>query len=54
MGKGLGIAGISDPKTRNVKADSKMDYAQKKAIKSDAKELKTAAKDVKKKAAGVD
>ena len=53
-GKGLEIAGISDPKTRNVKADSKMDYAQKKAMKSDAKELKTAAKDVKKKAAGID
>lgn len=53
-GKGVEIAGISDPKTRNAKADRKMEHAQKKALKSDAKELKAAAKDVKKKAAGID
>lgn len=53
-GKGLEIAGISDPDTRNAKADRKMEHARKKAIKSDAKELKAVAKDKSKKAAGVD
>lgn len=53
-GKGLEIAGISDPKTRNAKADRKMKHAHKKALKSDAKELKAVAKEKTKKAAGVD
>jgi hypothetical protein len=53
-GKGLEIAGVSDPKTRRAKADRKMDKAVKKEMKSDAKELKAVAKDKTKKAAGVD
>lgn len=53
-GKGLEIAGISDPKTRNAKADRKMEHARKKELKSESKELKATAKDMKKKAAGVD
>jgi len=53
-GKGLEIAGISDPKTRNAKADRKLEHARKKELKSESKELKATAKDMKKKAAGVD
>ncbi|GAB3997081.1 hypothetical protein GCM10028807_41300 [Spirosoma daeguense] len=53
-GKGIEIAGVSDAKTRNAKADRKMKHAHKKALKSDAKELKAVAKDKTKKAAGVD
>ena len=52
-GKGVEVAGVSDPNTRNAKADRKMEKAQKKVIKADAKELKAAAKDKKKQAAGV-
>lgn len=52
-GKGIEIAGISDPKTRNAKADRKMEHARKKELKSDAKELKAEAKELTKKAAGV-
>ncbi|WP_080058719.1 hypothetical protein [Spirosoma aerolatum] len=53
-GKGLEIAGVSDPKTRMAKADRKLEKAEKKALKSDAKELKAVAKAKTKKAAGVD
>ncbi|GAB4034566.1 hypothetical protein [Spirosoma gilvum] len=53
-GRGIEVAGISDPATRNAKAERKMKHAHKKELKSDAKELKAAAKDRTKKAAGVD
>lgn len=53
-GKGLEVAGVSDPKTRMAKAEKKMEKAEKKAMKSDAKALKAVAKEKTKKAAGVD
>jgi hypothetical protein len=53
-GKGLEVAGVSDPKTRMAKAEKKMEKAEKKAIKSDAKALKAVAKEKTKKAAHVD
>ncbi|GAB3939774.1 hypothetical protein GCM10028805_00690 [Spirosoma harenae] len=53
-GKGLEIAGVSDPSTRKAKADRKMEHAHKKEMKSEAKELKAVAKHKTKKAAGVD
>ncbi|MBD2702297.1 hypothetical protein IC229_16710 [Spirosoma sp. BT702] len=53
-GKGLEIAGVSDSKTRQAKADRKMKHAHKKELKSEAKELKAVAKNKTKKAAGVD
>ncbi len=53
-GKGLEIAGVSDPKTRMAKADRKMEKAAKKELKGEAKELKAVAKEKTKKAAGVD
>ncbi len=52
-GKGVEVAGVSDPNTRNAKADRKMDKAKKKEMKADAKELKATAKEKKKQAAGV-
>jgi hypothetical protein len=51
--KGLEVAGVSDPNTRNAKADRKMEKAQKKEMKADAKEMKAAAKTKKKQAANV-
>ena len=48
--KGVEVAGVSDPATRNAKADRKMDKAHKKEMKAEAKEMKAGAKDMKKKA----
>ena len=45
---GVEIAGVSDPATRNAKADRKMEKAQKKEVKADSKEMKAAAKATKK------
>ncbi len=53
-GKGLEVAGVSDPETRMNKAEKKMDKAQKKAMKADAKGLKATAKGKTKKADRVD
>ena len=54
-GNGVEVAGVSDPGTRNAKADRKMEKAEKKMMKGqakemkgEAKEMKSAAKDVKK------
>lgn len=48
--KGVEVAGISDPATRNAKADRKMEKAQKKEMKAESKEIKAMAKERKKQA----
>jgi hypothetical protein len=48
--KGVEVAGISDPLTRNAKADRKREKAQKKHLKAESEELKAAAKSKKKQA----
>jgi hypothetical protein len=53
-GKGIEVAGVSDPNTRMAKAERKREKADKKIMKGNAKELKAVAKNKKKKAAGVD
>ncbi len=49
-GNGVEVAGVSDPGTRNAKADRKMEKAEKKMMKGKAKEMKGEAKEVKKNA----